>query len=88
MSPKLTINLGLRYELFSPIGESWGRQSTFDQDRLTLVIPKGPNQDEPLPPNFATAFPQIKVERGQVDDHMIPWDKTDGHLVLALPGRS
>ena len=77
LSPKLTINLGLRYELFSPIGESWGRQSTFDQDRLTLVIPEGPNQDAPLPPNFATAFPQIKVERGQVDNYMIPWDKTD-----------
>jgi hypothetical protein len=77
LSPKLTLNLGLRYELFSPIGESWGRQSTFDQDRLTLVIPKGPNQDAPLPPNFATAFPQIKVERGQVDSYMIPWDKTD-----------
>jgi len=77
LSPKFTLNVGLRYELFSPIGESWGRQSTFDQDRLTLVIPKGPNQDAPLPPNFATAFPQIKVERGQVDKYMIPWDKTN-----------
>jgi len=77
LTPKLTVNLGLRYELFSPIGEKFGRQSTFDQDRLTLVIPQGKDQDTPLPPNFATLFPQIKVERGQVDKYMIPWDMTD-----------
>jgi hypothetical protein len=77
ISPKFTLNIGLRYELFSPIGEKFGRQSTLDQDRLALVIPKGKDQDAPLPPNFATAFPQIKVERGQVDKYLIPWDKTD-----------
>ena len=77
LTPRLTFNLGLRYELFSPIGEKFGRQSTLDQDRLILVIPKGKDQDAALPPNFATTFPQIKVERGQVDKYMIPWDKTD-----------
>ena len=42
LSPKLTLNLGLRYELFSPIWrERFGRQSTFDYDRLALVIPEG-----------------------------------------------
>ncbi|HEV8131180.1 MAG TPA: carboxypeptidase regulatory-like domain-containing protein [Acidobacteriota bacterium] len=77
LSPKLTLNIGLRYELFSPIGERFGRQSNFDQDRLVLVIPKGNDQDAPLPPNFATAFPQIKVERGVASKYLIPWDKKD-----------
>lgn len=77
INPKLTLNIGMRYELFSPIGEKFGRQSSFDYDRNTLVIPQGKDQEAPLPPNFVTAFPQIKVERGQVDKYIIPWDKTD-----------
>ncbi len=77
VSPRLTVNLGLRYELFSPIGERFGRQSNFNYQNLTLDIPKGKDQNAALPPNFATAFPQIKVRRGAVDKYLIPWDKTD-----------
>ncbi|MGJ5815657.1 carboxypeptidase regulatory-like domain-containing protein [Paludibaculum fermentans] len=77
ISPKLTINIGLRYELFSPIGEKFARQSNFVYDNLTLYIPKGKDQNAPLPPNFATAFPNVKVSRGEVDKYMIPWDKTN-----------
>ncbi|MCC6537293.1 MAG: TonB-dependent receptor [Bryobacterales bacterium] len=73
---RLTLNYGVRYELFSPIGERFGRQSNFDFDSMTLFIPKGKDQDAPLPPNFATAFPNVKVSRGQVGKHLIPWDKT------------
>ena len=77
VSPKLTLNIGLRYELFSPISERFGRQSNFDIDTLTLYIPKGPNQNDPLPPNFASAFPNVKVSRGEVSKELIPWDKWD-----------
>jgi hypothetical protein len=76
VNQKLTINYGVRYELFSPIGEQFGRQSNYDHDRLTLFIPKGKDQDAPLPPNFATAFPNVRVSRGEVDQYLIPWDKT------------
>ncbi|MBI3278516.1 MAG: TonB-dependent receptor [Acidobacteria bacterium] len=76
LTPRLTLNLGVRYELFSPIAEKFGRQSNFEYMRAqpTLVIPEGRNQDAPLPPNFPT---QIAVERGKVDKYLIPWDKTD-----------
>jgi hypothetical protein len=89
LSPKLTLNLGVRYELFSPIGEQFGRQSTFNIDNLTLYIPKGNNQNTPLTPNFnapatinGVTFPAlfttpITVSRGKVSPYMIPWDKTD-----------
>jgi hypothetical protein len=77
VSSKLTVNYGLRYELFSPIDEKFGRQSNFNYDNLTLYIPKGKDQDAPLPPNFATQFPQVKVSRGQVPSTLIPWDKWD-----------
>jgi hypothetical protein len=90
VTPKLTLQLGLRYELFSPIGEAFGRQSNFDYDTLTLQIPTGRNQDAPLPPNFNTPytdpvtgisykalFPEVKVARGQVDKYLIPWDTHD-----------
>ncbi len=77
VNSKLTFNIGVRYELFSPIGEKFGRQSNFVFDNLTLYIPKGKDQDAPLPSNFATDFSYVKVSRGEVDKYMIPWDKTD-----------
>jgi len=89
VTSKLTLNLGVRYELFSPIGEQFGRQSNFDFAKLTLDIPAGPNMNAPLPPNFnapatinGVTFPAlfttpITVSRGQVSRYLIPWDKTD-----------
>ena len=76
VSPKLTLNVGVRYELFSPVSEKFGRQSNFDWDRQTLVLPKGKDQDTPVPSNFNILFPTVKVERGQVSKYLIPWDKT------------
>jgi hypothetical protein len=89
VTSKLNLNLGVRYELFSPIGEQFGRQSSFDLQNMTLYIPKGPNQNTPLTPNFNSSaviggvtFPAlftvpITVSRGQVSPYIIPWDKTD-----------
>src|SRR5580692_9101843 len=88
VTPKLTLQLGVRYELWSPIGEQWGRQSNFDINDLTLYIPKGPNQNAALPPNFnqpytfdgityPALFPNVQVSRGQVSQYLIPWDKMD-----------
>jgi hypothetical protein len=89
VSSKLTLNLGLRYELFSPIGEQFGRQSNFVQQDLTLYIPKERNSDAPLPPNFnqpatinGITFPAlfrtpITVARNSVSRWLIPWDKYD-----------
>jgi hypothetical protein len=74
---KLTLNLGVRYDLWSPIDERFARQANFSLDNLTLYIPKGPNQDAALPPNFATAFPTVKVVRGTVPSTLVPWDKFD-----------
>jgi Carboxypeptidase regulatory-like domain len=89
VTPKLTLNLGVRYELFSPIGEQFGRQSSFDLQNLTLYVPSGRNQNAPLPPNFnapvtvnGVTFPAlfttpINVSRGKVSPYIIPWDKYD-----------
>ena len=90
ITSKLTINVGLRYELFSPIGEKFARQSNFVYDNLTLYIPKGKDQAAPLPVNFTSAFPNVKVSRGEVDKYMIGWDKFDfapriGFAYQAMP---
>ncbi|HZU27509.1 MAG TPA: carboxypeptidase regulatory-like domain-containing protein [Bryobacteraceae bacterium] len=88
VTPKFTLNIGVRYELWSPIGEQFARQSNFNIDTLTLEIPKGPNQNAPLPPNFnqpytfggityPALFPNVKVCRGCVSQYLIPWDKKD-----------
>jgi hypothetical protein len=44
---------------------------------MTLYIPKGKDQNTPLPPGFATTFPNVKVSVGQVSSYLIPWDKAD-----------
>jgi hypothetical protein len=82
VSSRLTLNIGLRYEITSPIGEKFGRQAHLDifgieHDRPTLVIPEGKDQDTPLSPNFATTFPGIDVERGIASQYLIGWDKTN-----------
>lgn len=74
---KLTFNIGVRYELTSPISEKFGRQSNYIPETATLMIPEGRNQNDPLPSNFTQAFPNIKVDRGNVDKYLIPWDKTN-----------
>jgi len=76
-SQKLTFNLGLRYELWSPTGEQWGRQANFDLQNNTLYIPQGANCNAALPPNFATQFPTVIVNRCNVSDYLVPWDKYD-----------
>ncbi len=79
VTSKLTLNLGLRYELFSPIAEKFGNQSSFDPQTNTLYIPKGKNQDLPLPPSFGPggALSFVKVCRGCTDKYLIPMDKLD-----------
>lgn len=77
VSSKLTVNIGVRYELWSPIGEQWGRQANFDLQKNTLYIPQGGNCNDPLPPNFGTLFPTVTVDRCHVSNYMIPWDKFD-----------
>jgi len=88
VTSKLTVNLGVRYELFSPIGEKFARQSNFVFQDMTHYIPKGPNSDAPLPPNFSqnytfngitypALFPSVKVNRNGVNQYLIPWDKFD-----------
>ena len=86
--PHLTLTLGVRYELFSPIGEQFARQSNYVLQDSTLYIPAGPNSNAPLPPNFSAPasingitypalFPNVTVSRGAVGPYLIPWDKKD-----------
>jgi hypothetical protein len=74
VTPKLTLNLGLRYELFTTVKERHDQQGTFDlQDpsRPTIIVPKG--QTLQLTPTLAS---QITVSpsgsRG-----LIPVDKNN-----------
>jgi hypothetical protein len=76
VTPKLTLNIGVRYELFSPISERFGRQARLDYETLTLEIPEGKDQNTPLAAGFPIAFPNVKVSRGEVSKYLIPWDKT------------
>ncbi|MGD0161028.1 MAG: TonB-dependent receptor [Candidatus Sulfotelmatobacter sp.] len=43
VTPRFTLNLGLRYELFTTIKEANNLQGTFDFNSLSLVVPGGQN---------------------------------------------
>ena len=43
VTDRLTLNLGLRYELFMPVTEGRNQQGTFDFRTDTLIVPKGQN---------------------------------------------
>ncbi len=96
VTSRLTINLGVRYELTTPIGEKFGRQAHLDvfgtdHTTPTLVIPQGKDQEAPLPPNFATDYPSLDVERGVASLYLTEWDKTNlapriGMAYEVLPG--
>jgi hypothetical protein len=77
VTPKLTVNLGIRYELWSPISEQWGRNADYVLQNNTLYIPQGNNCNAALPPNFTALFPTVTVNRCNVPSTLIPWDKLD-----------
>jgi hypothetical protein len=76
-SQKITVNLGLRYELWSPTGEQWGRQASYNLQDNTLTIPQGGNCNAALPVNFATEFPTMTIDRCHASNYLVRWDKFD-----------
>ena len=43
MTPRLTLNLGLRYEFISTVKEANNQQANFDFNTRSLIVPKGQN---------------------------------------------
>jgi hypothetical protein len=58
VTPRLTLNLGLRYEFFSTIKEANNNQATFDFNSLSLIVPSG--QRMQLTPTLAT---ELNIQR-------------------------
>jgi Carboxypeptidase regulatory-like domain/TonB dependent receptor len=52
---RLTLNLGLRYEIFMPVTEGHNEQATFDFGSGSLIVPSG--QNAPLTPTIASFLP-------------------------------
>jgi hypothetical protein len=55
VTPKLTLNLGLRYELFTTVKASQNEEANFDFANDSLVVPKG--QQAVLTPTLAALIP-------------------------------
>ena len=71
VNQRLTLNVGVRYEMFRPITENNNEQGTFDFSTNTLILPKG--QTAQLTPFLASVIPvQATASRG-----LIPPDNTD-----------
>jgi len=62
---RLTLNLGLRYEVFSTIKEHSNELATFDFGSLSLIVPQGQNAQ--LPPTLRLSLPvQRNGSRGLI----------------------
>jgi hypothetical protein len=59
VNDRLTLNLGLRYELFSTIKEGHDQQATFDFATQSLIVPKGQNAQ--LTPTLAALLPIVRT---------------------------
>jgi hypothetical protein len=65
VTPRLTLNLGLRYELFTTVKEAHDQQGTFDFAQQALIVPKG--QTAQLTPTLAGIIPVLAIgSRGLV----------------------
>src|ERR1700704_4549609 len=65
VSSRLTLNLGLRYDLFVPIRERLNQQATYDMSTQTLLVPRG--QTAKLTPALAKFIPlSATASRGLV----------------------
>jgi hypothetical protein len=65
VAPQLTLNLGLRYDLFATIKERFNKQGTYDLARQTLFVPRG--QTATLTPALAAIIPiSASASRGLV----------------------
>lgn len=63
---RLTLNLGVRYEIFRPITERNNQQANFDFRTDSLVMPAGQNAQ--LTPTIASAIPALRnAPRGLVN---------------------
>ena len=66
VTPRLTLNLGLRYELFTTIKEGHDQQATFDFAQQGLLVPKGQTME--LTPTLAQSIPIIRTgSRGLIN---------------------
>ncbi|MFZ0478756.1 MAG: TonB-dependent receptor [Terriglobales bacterium] len=59
VSPRLTLSLGLRYELFTTIKEADNNAATFDFNTQSLIVPSGQNAQ--LTPTLATELPILRT---------------------------
>ena len=65
VTPRLTLNLGLRYELFFPVRERFDEQGSFDLATKSMLVPKG--QKAQFTPLIAASIPiSATVSRGLV----------------------
>ena len=65
VTPKFTLNVGVRYDLFAAIKEKSNAQGTYNLSQQTLFVPRG--QTAQLPPAFAALVPlSATASRGLV----------------------
>lgn len=58
MTPKLTLNLGLRYEIFTVVKARFNEEANFDFANDSLIVPRGQNAQ--LTPTIASFIPILR----------------------------
>jgi hypothetical protein len=58
VTPRLTLNLGLRYEFFSTVKEADNKQGTFDFATQSIIVPSG--QQAAMTPTLGSELPVLR----------------------------
>jgi len=66
LTPKLTLNLGLRYELFTTVKEKYDAQGTYDLNQKVVLVPQG--QTAQMTPTIGALAPlSATASRGLIN---------------------
>jgi len=85
VSDRLTLNLGLRYELFLPVTEARNQEGRFDFGTDSIIVPKGQNVQ--LTPSLASYLPlQATASPGLINPDYNDWAPRIG-LAFKLTNR-
>jgi Carboxypeptidase regulatory-like domain len=83
ITPKLTLNLGLRYELFSPFYDNMSGSADIvpanNPSGWAYEVAAGPHENESFAPAQTDILSAagVPVTIGQVSKYVVPWDKLD-----------
>jgi Carboxypeptidase regulatory-like domain/TonB dependent receptor len=85
ITPKLTVNLGVRYEIWTPVYERNDIQANFLIGANKLIYPNNKAPQQGIPASLITTIPSGLDSRGLVEEHKNNWSPRLGLAYQLAP---